>query len=208
MIADTLQKLGIRFFGGINSPYIWFECPNGMDSWTCFDFLLTKIQVVGTPGAGFGENGKNFFRLTSFGNYEKNGEDLYNPFTYCGEYFLNEECFDDELGWIYLRSRFYEPNSGRFITEDPARYGMNWYAYCGNNPIMFKDPFGMEKIVVSGGVYSNEKKSKGKFYYEFIEPAIKQLKEFKDMESNESITWLIASSGWTYKEKCQFEDCC
>ena len=74
VIADTLQKLGIRFFGGINSPYIWFECPNGMDSWTCFDFLLTKIQVVGTPGAGFGENGKNFFRLTSFGNYEKTVE--------------------------------------------------------------------------------------------------------------------------------------
>lgn len=74
VIADTLQKLGIHFFGGINSPYIWFECPNGMDSWTCFDFLLTKIQVVGTPGAGFGENGKNFFRLTSFGNYEKTVE--------------------------------------------------------------------------------------------------------------------------------------
>ena len=74
VIADTLQKLGIRFFGCINSPYIWFECPNGMDSWTCFDFLLTKIQVVGTPGAGFGENGKNFFRLTSFGNYEKTVE--------------------------------------------------------------------------------------------------------------------------------------
>lgn len=74
VIADTLTRLGIRFFGGINSPYIWFECPDGMDSWACFDFLLTKIQVVGTPGAGFGENGKNFFRLTSFGNYEKTVE--------------------------------------------------------------------------------------------------------------------------------------
>lgn len=74
VIADTLTKLGIRFFGGINSPYIWFECPNGMDSWTCFDYLLENIQVVGTPGAGFGENGKNFFRLTSFGNYEKTVE--------------------------------------------------------------------------------------------------------------------------------------
>lgn len=74
VIADTLTKLGIRFFGGVNSPYIWFECPKGMDSWTCFDYLLENIQVVGTPGAGFGENGKNFFRLTSFGNYEKTVE--------------------------------------------------------------------------------------------------------------------------------------
>ena len=76
VIADTLTKLNIRFFGGINSPYIWFQCPNGMDSWTCFDYLLENIQVVGTPGAGFGENGVNFFRLTSFGNHEKTVEAL------------------------------------------------------------------------------------------------------------------------------------
>ena len=74
VIADTLTKLQIRFFGGIDSPYIWFECPGGMDSWSCFDYLLRNIQVVGTPGAGFGENGKNFFRLTAFGTYEKTVE--------------------------------------------------------------------------------------------------------------------------------------
>lgn len=74
VIADTLSRLQIPFFGGINSPYIWFECPNGMDSWTCFDYLLTNIQVVGTPGTGFGENGKNYFRLTAFNTYEKTVE--------------------------------------------------------------------------------------------------------------------------------------
>lgn len=70
IIADCLAKKGIRFFGGIHSPYIWFECPQGMDSWTFFDYLLNNAQVVGTPGAGFGENGKNYFRLTAFGNRE------------------------------------------------------------------------------------------------------------------------------------------
>lgn len=70
IIADTFDEIGIRYFGGKNSPYIWFECPNGMDSWTFFDEMLNKIQVVGTPGAGFGENGKNFFRLTAFGSKE------------------------------------------------------------------------------------------------------------------------------------------
>lgn len=74
VIADTLTRLNIRFFGGVNSPYIWFECPNGMESWECFDYLLENIQVVGTPGAGFGENGKNYFRLTSFGTYENTSE--------------------------------------------------------------------------------------------------------------------------------------
>lgn len=74
MIAETLEKKGISFTGGANSPYIWFECPKGMESWEFFDYLLENAQVVGTPGAGFGENGKNYFRLTSFGKHEKTKE--------------------------------------------------------------------------------------------------------------------------------------
>lgn len=70
IIAQTLDKKNVRYFGGINSPYIWFECPLGMESWDFFDYMLDKIQVVGTPGAGFGNNGKNFFRLTAFGSKE------------------------------------------------------------------------------------------------------------------------------------------
>ena len=74
MIAETLEKKGISFTGGVNSPYIWFECPKGMESWEFFDYLLENAQIVGTPGAGFGENGKNDFRLTSFGKHEKKKE--------------------------------------------------------------------------------------------------------------------------------------
>ena len=74
MIAETLEKKGISFTGGVNSPYIWFECPTGMESWEFFDYLLENAQIVGTPGAGFGENGKNYFRLTSFGKHEKTKE--------------------------------------------------------------------------------------------------------------------------------------
>ena len=70
IIADTLTRRNIRFFGGVHSPYIRFECPDGMESWEFFDYLLNNAQVVGTPGAGFGENGKNYFRLTSFNNHE------------------------------------------------------------------------------------------------------------------------------------------
>ena len=74
VISETLAKKGIRYFGGENSPYIWFECPQGMDSWEFFDYLLNNAQVVGTPGAGFGKNGQNFFRLTSFGTHESTKE--------------------------------------------------------------------------------------------------------------------------------------
>ncbi len=83
IIAKTMQETGTRFFGGINSPYIWFECPFGMDSWEFFDFMLEKIAVVGTPGAGFGKNGNNFFRLTAFNSKENTTEAMERFKTLC-----------------------------------------------------------------------------------------------------------------------------
>ena len=74
LIAKTLDELGIKYTGGINSPYIWLKCPDNMGSWDFFDLLLTKIQVVGTPGAGFGKNGDGWFRLTAFGTHEATAE--------------------------------------------------------------------------------------------------------------------------------------
>lgn len=74
IISDMLKKKGIWYTGGENSPYIWFKCPGNMDSWEFFDYLLEKAQIVGTPGAGFGKNGKNYFRLTSFGKHESTRE--------------------------------------------------------------------------------------------------------------------------------------
>ena len=71
VLAKTLDELGIWYTGGKNSPYLWLKCPNGMDSWTFFDYLLENAHVVGTPGAGFGKNGDKFFRLTAFGDKEK-----------------------------------------------------------------------------------------------------------------------------------------
>lgn len=70
IITETLDKLNIWYTGGTNSPYIWLKCPNGMTSWEFFDYLLNNIQVVGTPGSGFGKNGEGYFRLTSFGSRE------------------------------------------------------------------------------------------------------------------------------------------
>lgn len=70
IITETLDELGIWYTGGKNSPYIWLKCPNDMESWEFFDYLLSKAGVVGTPGAGFGKNGDKFFRLTAFSSKE------------------------------------------------------------------------------------------------------------------------------------------
>lgn len=74
LIAQTLDKYNIFYCGGKHSPYIWLKCPNEMDSWDFFDRLLHEVQIVGTPGAGFGEGGKNFFRLTAFNTHENTAE--------------------------------------------------------------------------------------------------------------------------------------
>lgn len=73
-ITDTLDRLGIWYCGGKHSPYIWLKCPENLGSWEFFDELLKRANVVGTPGEGFGENGKGYFRLTSFSTHENTVE--------------------------------------------------------------------------------------------------------------------------------------
>ncbi len=70
IIAAALKNSEIEFVGGENSPYLWLKCPKNMGSWEFFDYLLESAQLVGTPGAGFGEAGAGYFRLTSFGSRE------------------------------------------------------------------------------------------------------------------------------------------
>ena len=74
VMVQALRSAGVFFTGGEVSPYIWMQCPGGMASWDFFDLLLEKVQVVGTPGAGFGKNGEGFFRLSAFGDPAQTAE--------------------------------------------------------------------------------------------------------------------------------------
>ena len=67
ILGEALTKLGIWYRGGDSSPYIWMRCPDGLGSWEYFDYLLSEKHLVGTPGAGFGQNGEGYLRLTAFG---------------------------------------------------------------------------------------------------------------------------------------------
>ena len=70
VIREGLQAVGIECYGGVNAPYIWLKTPIGMSSWDFFDKLLTDVNIVGTPGSGFGPCGEGYFRLTAFGSHE------------------------------------------------------------------------------------------------------------------------------------------
>ncbi|URN82904.1 LL-diaminopimelate aminotransferase [Acetobacterium wieringae] len=80
MIREGVASTGIEVFGGVNAPYIWLKTPEGMDSWSFFDKLLTEVNIVGTPGVGFGPSGEGYFRLTAFGSKE-NTEEAIRRFT-------------------------------------------------------------------------------------------------------------------------------
>ena len=73
-LMGALDQLGIWYCGGKNAPYIWLQCPKGLGSWEFFDYLLQEIQVVGTPGEGFGACGEGYFRFSTFGSPEDTQE--------------------------------------------------------------------------------------------------------------------------------------
>lgn len=73
-IYEGLREAGYTVSGGTNAPYIWLKVPKGMTSWEFFDYLLEEVNVVGTPGSGFGPSGEGYFRLTAFGSRENTME--------------------------------------------------------------------------------------------------------------------------------------
>lgn len=103
---------------------------------------------------------------------------------------------DTETGLDYLGARYYAPWLGRFISTDPLaskHANESSYVYVSNSPVVYVDPDGREKIVVTGGEYDSEKRYK----FNFVEPAIKQLKTYKAEAGDEQVTWAIMNTGYT-----------
>lgn len=70
LIREGLSQAGYEIYGGVDAPYIWLKTPDKMTSWEFFDYLLENLNIVGTPGSGFGPSGEGYFRLTAFGSLE------------------------------------------------------------------------------------------------------------------------------------------
>ena len=74
IMKEGLQSCGLEVFGGDNAPYLWLKTPDGLSSWKFFDKLLYEVNIVGTPGVGFGPSGEGYLRLTAFGDRESTQE--------------------------------------------------------------------------------------------------------------------------------------
>jgi LL-diaminopimelate aminotransferase len=79
LVRESLTKLGIKVYGGVNAPYVWLKTPGKLSSWDFFDKLLQEAQLVGTPGSGFGTCGEGYFRLSAF-NSRANVEEATHRF--------------------------------------------------------------------------------------------------------------------------------
>jgi LL-diaminopimelate aminotransferase len=69
-IREACEEAGLSVYGGVNAPYVWVACPDGIDSWQMFDKMLEEANVVITPGAGFGAAGEGYFRISAFNSRE------------------------------------------------------------------------------------------------------------------------------------------
>jgi LL-diaminopimelate aminotransferase len=70
IIREELTNAGLSVYGGVNAPYVWVKTPHGLSSWEFFDKLLETVNVVGTPGSGFGAAGEGYFRISAFNSRE------------------------------------------------------------------------------------------------------------------------------------------
>ncbi len=175
--ADGLRKS--KTVNGVRTEYAWDRgnmCLERTNAGT--DLAADRQYVYGADGIAFSANDytyvknihgdvtrvndflmgtqTNAYEYNSFGEITEMSETYENPFRYCGEY------YDTETGWVYLRNRYYNPETGRFISEDPARDGSNWYTYCKNNPVTFVDPWGLSSIIF----VSNEMREQAKIRQE------------------------------------------
>ena len=147
------------------------------------------------------------YQFDAFGNELITNYNDTNPFRYCGEY------YDAETGLIYLRNRYYDTVTGRFITEDPVKDGINWYVYANNSPLKYIDPLGLapwehfstrDEAAMDFGFYIGQKsidieeefasciykgKDKNGNIYYFYDVPRNDLKSHEEREINFSISW-------------------
>ena len=163
---------------------------DGQESYYLQDELGSPIRLMDKDGDLEESYGYDEFGQGLYGN-----QGIVQPFGYTGYQ------PDRIAGTYYAQAREYRTELGRFAVVDPIKKGLNWYAYCRNNSLKYFDPLGLEKIVVSGGVYSEDKLEDDAYYYEFVDAAIAQIIEWNSLDSNESIMWIIADNGWTELNK-------
>ncbi|TXT49439.1 MAG: RHS repeat-associated core domain protein [Spirochaetes bacterium] len=134
--SRTSSKLNV-FLGGMNLGRV--QKVGGTESKQYFytDHLGSRRAVLNEAGAIQAKIDYSVWGMPTVTNY--NGYDGSKDISFTGKE-------RDATGLYYFNARYYDASIGRFITEDPARNGMNWFVYCRNNPVRFVDPLGYRAV--------------------------------------------------------------
>ena len=129
-----------RYSQGLNIDEPLAMLRSSTTSYYQADGLGSLTSLSNTSGAL-----ANTYTYDSFGNLTASTGSLTNSFRYTGRE------FDTETGLYYYRARYYDPVSGRFLSEDPLAFdaSLNFYSYVSNSPTSFNDPFGLAECVYS-----------------------------------------------------------
>ena len=186
-IMDNEKRIAIRRIGnpfsGNTGPAVQYHLG---------DHLGSSHLVIDETSAWTNREEFTPFGETSFGSFAKK------------RYRYTDKEKDEESGMYYMGARYYSPSLGRWLNIDPLAIKYSHespYVFVSNNPLIYIDPDGLEKIVVSGGEYTDENRYK----YNFIEPAIKQLKTYKKNAGNERVTWLVINLGYSQWDIVKFQ---
>ena len=141
IILEKWPAAAIRYIRGVQLEYRYISAGSNNERqyyhYNARGDVITVIVGASTT-AGFQGRTRFTYYYDAFGNFVNAVSPTdHNPFRYCAEF------FDNESGLIYLRNRYYDPEIGRFISEDPIQSGLNWYVYCSQNPIRYVDPYGL-----------------------------------------------------------------
>jgi RHS repeat-associated protein len=155
---NTYDGSGMRVKKIADGKTVYFEY-NGNESlieYSAIDskytyFIYAGKQAVAEESGGvikfYHKDHLGSTRVVTDTSGAKIAEYIYEPFGKVIAGTDGEQSFtgkkEDSTGLIYFGARFYDPEIGRFITQDLAKQGLNWFAYCGNNPISRIDPNGM-----------------------------------------------------------------
>ena len=105
--------------------------------------IMGSSYYYTNPENGYGTNKHEY---TTWGNNTKAPTYNYDPEYRASEPYFTGHPYDGSLNLYYAENRFYDPETGSFLSSDPAKSGLNWYQYCGSNPTTYVDPLGLEPL--------------------------------------------------------------
>ena len=128
---------------------------------------------------------------------------------------MTKPYMDDTTGLYFAQARYYDSGVARFVSEDPIVAGQNWYGYCGNSPLSYRDPMGWDAIVVTQtkevagmghlGALIEDNNGDWNFFYWGTDVKLERIDDPAIVQSPEMLNEYLAEKGWLGKNNLPYD---